>query len=464
MKQPDSKSVNIHITVNAPAATSVIVSPVGDQSPSISGAQSQPLGLGGLGDLAINRAKDIQSVFDTAQTVLSNTASDVQYVLNQFSGCAAAFDGIRVRVMDRVLEYSSELLQFVVRDVSDVIIAALDKLKIGKKIERDPQLRVYQLVNPYQSIWKGSNPANPDQLDEPLVHLLASPDDLAAICQTMRPLIFVHGAGYAPGPGDAFQFFQDMETQLQLFQQGPRQDLAVILVSWDSVLADADLQNILVALTVVGPVPVGVMWIVWSVYWRELERRANSAASQITPGTPHSLVEYLRVATKSQVNNPSPDYSKQLFAFSHSLGCRLWAEAVRSYGGDGLIFPDAGRWWCIEGAIPYGSFNAEGRYADQPRSYGSFGDGGKSGLRVWYSNTDAVLGALYVFATGGAAVGQWGVQGTSFPINTENVTQEAGISHDDLRLGQWFGDTRGYFTGVGARFRKALASDITPIH
>ncbi len=431
-------AANVKITIHAPAAATVVVSPIWSET------QETPDrgAFFGLGDISKKAKRELGNLYGAAKAVVDNTVDDIQGTIGDVSECLSRIDAIRVRVMDRGLEYTSDVTRYVVSAVLDAILAAEGRLD---PISEDPQLTLWWLQNPKRMMWPepGQEPEDPAVFPADNPGGL-TPVELEHIRSSHRPFVFVHGAGYGPGWQNAIEFFKSMERELQLFKNEAADDLAVIIVSWNSELTNPLRQSILEALTVVDPAAPEVMWVVWAIYWRALEKRAGVAASQMG-----QFVDKL-------TNTPGP----QMFAFSHSLGNYVWAEAI--WNSDANL-PEIGRWWCIEAAIPYGSFDREGRYASVVSRYSAHVRTGRTGLRVWYSNTDAVLGTIYVYATQAVAVGQWGVFGTEFPVNTEDVTADAGISHDDTRLGILFGDTRGYFTGVGERFRQAMIGDFAPI-
>jgi hypothetical protein len=427
-----SNRASVQITVNALVANSVIIAPGTLEAPT-----ARPLG-GWLSDEADKVQSTKEDLINTAVAIVGNTIQDVKDTLRNIadctSGCLASVETIRTRVFNRFMEYTCDGMRFVIKSLTDVILGAQGQL--GDSLQRPPNLQVVTLINPNQSVWLTDDNGQPIQPNFGLI-------DIDVLRETQqRKLIFVHGAGYDGSMENAFEYFRAFELAAGIFRDGPHEfEYVVVLVAWDSVMNGEDLQSIADALGVVlsGTVPPEIIWGLYATYWAELERRARVAAQQLVP--------WLQAA----FSGPA---TAQTFAFSHSLGCYLWAEAISNMT---VTFPNAGRWWCMEAAIPFGAFNREGPYTSVGAAYAQ---GDQSGLRVWYSNKDAVLSTLYVFATGTEAVGRWGVYGTGYATNTEDVTAEAGIDHDDGRI---LRHQENYWGDVGVRMRKALQSDINPI-
>jgi hypothetical protein len=436
----ERSQARVQVTINALAANSVVIAP-GENATTAAHTRTTH---GWIKDKVRELQDHKERALRAITGFVNNSINDVRATLGDIaectSGCLAHIDAIRVRLFNRAMEYANTSIRYIIADAQDSIIEAEGFL--GIKLERPPSLTVVLLENPYQSVWQ-YDPDHPG-VNEP-VFIPVTINDVSR--DTRRKLIYVHGAGFDPDPRVAFEYFKALELETRIFQASSRNtEFAVLLVSWDSVMTGQNNFDIRQSLGLPrsGDPAIELGWGIWATYWRELEHRAHDAALELIP-----WIE--AVLSRPNVGQP--------FTFSHSLGCYVWAAAMSRVNTTG--FPACGRWWCMQAAIPFGSFNLEGDYTRAGQVYAS---ADQSGLRVWFSNTDGVLSTLYVFATGVEAVGRWGVYGTGYPINTEDVTALAKVFHDDNRILGPVGVRDSYFTLVGPRIRELIQQDLPPIH
>ncbi len=237
------------------------------------------------------------------------------------------------------------------------------------------------------------------------------------------PLLFIHGVEY----GSPTEVIRDLvQPFLKSMYGDPSQKKAVhrdvYFISWNSALIGAELRQYMQSQTQLARA--------WSfakelsrcpLYFRDVERRAALAGEALIP----FIIEWCS------------DSSVGPTVVSHSLGAKVWADALKSIATRSAMLARPGIWWNLQPALARRAFTSEGEYALVAQMY----QGGPQARAVtWYSRFDFVLSTLFWIAKGSPALGQFGCPKKSIPQRdvTKWVGEAHGMNHISGRLGTLF--------------------------
>lgn len=374
-------------------------------------------------------ANTLSDIVQTGRTIIGNTIADVDYILGNIKGCIQGcergIDNVRLRLTHRGIQYIS-LVTGVLCSTglipSDIIKRIYEKL--SRKLERDPEHKIFHLTNPKLYVWEGAEPLY-NEID---------PNSFV-FNQDKEAWVFIHGMLYSAlkkdgsdfkrseTKVDVFDYFYNFERKAKIFNPDPNsrpnQDnskIEIYLVSYDSEMRDDDEEEIKVLLQsqVLGG---GNFYLLTAaVYWREMVRRAKKTANHIIP-----FLDKL-------ANNKGR-------AITHSLGCYVLAEAaqkINKNASESSYHRAFGSWWCMSAALPSDAFSNTGDFDKAPLIAGKGADHERiwSGTTVWYSLADIVLMLLYPLGSCTTALGLTGLGVNDKEIaEDENITTITDVHH-----------------------------------
>lgn len=237
------------------------------------------------------------------------------------------------------------------------------------------------------------------------------------------PLLFIHGVEY----GSPIEVVRDLVKPFlsSIYSKNDARSViqrTIYFVSWNSLLMNEEIRTELSIQSNVAR----ASWIVkefrrWHLYCNDVERRATSAG--------HALIPFIAEWCSHSKIGPT--------VVSHSLGAKVWAEALKMIASESTMLSRPGIWWNLQPALARSAFTKHGEYALVAQMY----HGGQQAKAVtWYSRFDFVLSTLFWFAKGQPALGQFGCPDQVIPQKdvTKWVKEAHGMNYITGSLGNLF--------------------------
>lgn len=237
------------------------------------------------------------------------------------------------------------------------------------------------------------------------------------------PLLFIHGVEYG-SPSEVIRDLVQPFLKSMYADQTHKKTLNrdVYFVSWNSALIGTELRQYMQSQTHMARAWTFAKELSrWPHYFHDVERRAALAGAALIP----FIIEWCS------------DSSVGPTVVSHSLGAKVWADALKSIATNSAMLARPGIWWNLQPALARRAFTSEGEYALVAQMY----QGGPQARAVtWYSRFDFVLSTLFWIAKGSPALGQFGCPKQSIPQRdvTKWVGEAHGMNHISGRLGTLF--------------------------
>lgn len=271
-------------------------------------------------------------------------------------------------------------------------------------------------------LWRLKNPETMLQgthLDAVFEHV-HSPKDVES---DEPPLVFIHGVEYG-SPVEVLRdlvrpFLLSLYSKTSINQALQR---TIYFVSWNSVLMSSTKRSELLSQSKFSR----SLWIVkelprWHYYCQAVEERAALAGQALIP----FIVEW---CSHSKIG-PT--------VVSHSLGAKVWADALKTIASESSMLTRPGVWWNLQPALTRSAFTQHGEYALVAKMY----HGGSQAKAVtWYSRFDFVLSTLFWITKGKPALGQFGCPDQAIPQRdvTKWVKEAHGVNYLTGSLGSLF--------------------------
>lgn len=272
------------------------------------------------------------------------------------------------------------------------------------------------------ALWRLKNPSQlvcGSYLDA-IFEEVTNPDDVSA---DEPPILFIHGVEY----GSPMEVIRDLVQPFlasvcsKNSEQTPFQR-TIYFVSWNSVLISQELRlqmqrqsKMVRAVSFVKEIRR------WRGYFYDVERRAANAGLSLIP----FVIEW---CSQSRIG-PT--------VVSHSLGAKVWADALNTIASQSTMLTRPGIWWNLQPALARHAFTRQGEYALVAQMYQG---GGQAKAVTWYSRFDFILSTLFLFAKGKPALGQFGCPEHIMPQKdvTKWVGEAHGMNHISGQLGTFF--------------------------
>ena len=245
----------------------------------------------------------------------------------------------------------------------------------------------------------------------------------ADVADDEPPLVFIHGVEY----GSPTEVLRDLVRPflLSLYSRtniNTTPQRTIYFVSWNSILMSASKRS---ELKEQSKFARG-LWITkeiprWHYYFQDVEQRAALAGQALIP----FIVEW---CSHSKIG-PT--------VVSHSLGAKVWADALKTIASESSMLTRPGVWWNLQPALSRSAFTQQGEYALVAKMY----HGGSQAKAVtWYSRFDFVLSTLFWIAKGKPALGQFGCPDQVIPQKdmTKWVREAHGVNYLTGSLGSLF--------------------------
>ncbi|MFD5020224.1 hypothetical protein ACFWMP_15080 [Paenibacillus sp. NPDC058367] len=278
---------------------------------------------GSLGKWSNEAKGAVRDAGQMADQFYKNTIGDITDSLGNISQCLASLDKIRIRVMERTIEYHTAALRVLIRSnyVEQEIIETVWHM-VKNDIRRSPEPAIYHLPNPKSSV--GAKKIDIES------HVFP---------KNKYPSILVHGMGYNASLDDAYSFYRDFEDHVDVFSDSRYADHDIYLVSYDTELTDESDSIIRAAIELLlGMIPGGDLEpLVLGVFWRELERRASLTGDYIFP-----FLKRIKQEVPTALG----------FAVTHSLGCFTLASASQKLLSENRNNKIFSKWLCMAAALP----------------------------------------------------------------------------------------------------------------
>ncbi|MCX6125712.1 MAG: hypothetical protein NTV34_13350 [Proteobacteria bacterium] len=291
--------------------------------------------------------------------------------------------------------------------------------------EEAANLTVWHLKNPIQVALLGANVAE--------FYAVNCPEDLSR--ESRPPLLFLHGVEFS-GPKEVLRDFvqpflssliQPSDSQDESIKTQPAHSIGnnipVYFIAWNSALLEPRFRTSMSSMSSQQRALSFIRRIShWGFYFRDVEKRASLAARELVP--------FIYKLMNNRKTGPT--------IISHSLGAKVWADALLQISRESTMRIRPGVWWNLQPALSYRAFSAGGEYETITRLYQSC-DHARS--IIWYSRMDFVLSTLFLIAKRARAMGQFGCHGGN-GLPQRDVTlwiKEAhGMAHIRGRLGSFF--------------------------
>ncbi len=368
-----------------------------------------------------------------ADKLIQNTTDDMSDYIDHTLNCFGEMDQIRIRATERFIQYETAYVRALIEKkiIPSELIRKVQELIFGK-LPPHPEPTLFILSNPdevwsrEEPIWKEFDVNNEDPR------------------RNRKPIILVHGAGYARKHEEANKFFKYFEEAAHLFKGDRPPNVDIYVLNYDSEITNETKTMINVAIeTVLQEVVLGESDIIYTAaLWKELVQRAHDAGER-------HLTPLFNKIFRFDVTEG--------YIVSHSLGNEAVAFAAKKYyeGRESDYIPICKSWWCMAAAIPADSFTNTGQYAISTKI--SLTGGNEEGTVVWFSRVDSVLSSLYPMGNitpQGEPILALGVTGAlihQLPLTNLDVTSCTLFTHQV---------TDGYFEKVGSNIRGRLGTEI----
>lgn len=360
-------------------------------------------------------AKSIDELAEIGKQIIKNADEDFKAFYEDFekcigvdiNECGVLIDNTRLRLTHRIIQYYSLAIGAL---CSQKLIPTNTIDKVYQKLKRilnhdDIKPQILRLTNPSNSVWP-----NQQGHTEKTKYKIINPEEFI-LEEGREAWVFIHGMLYKALEKDGsdfssaerksvFDFFSDFEKEAEVFkpssQESERPDsskIDIYLVNYDSEIRDEDEEQIKIVLESYVLENSNFYLLIAAVYWKEMERRAEKAATHIKP----FLEELVRKR------------NWKWRAFTHSLGCYVLANAAEQIKEiqDSEVFGFQS-WWCMNAAMTSDSFSNTGDFKHAPMITPS-PQGIKQGTSVWYSLGDIVLMLLFPLCTCTTALGFTGL-------------------------------------------------------
>lgn len=379
----------------------------------------------------------IKETINNKKQLINNTLFDIESILKPTENCIKRIDDIRVQLSSRVIEYENIMFrQLIDNKVLPVELIKKVRTQIRSQLEKNPNPRIFKLINPKESVWNGKA----EKLQEVDVNV--------PLPQDHTPYVFIHGTQYRASKSEAFEFYRQFELVAKMFNN-PYVDYSktdIYLVSYDSNLTDEEVLIIRKGFSDVlsSQVSGDSSQLYIAVLWEELERRARFTAD-------NKILPFLKQISLS--NNKGR-------VITHSLGCYALAHAgyqfIKKYPS---MKPPFLSWFCMAPTLPENAFAYTGIFSEASKIAG-IPKGIDKGTSIWFSNFDFILTSIYVLTENRLPMGQRGAVALPYSYTNIDVTKCVKDIHmtKEHEIGGIL--TPGYFTLLGPTIRKILHTEV----
>jgi hypothetical protein len=248
-----------------------------------------------------------RAVGEQTQQFIDETSRSITAILQGVEQCKKKIGEIIRVVANRAVEEQIAMARLMMK-LKLMPVELIDKVwdQVSPDLKSDPDPKLYVLQNPHEAVHNNARPVFKTERTTPVA-----------------PNVFIHGMGYDGSPEAAFYgFYKDFESQAEMFPRaGPGRFGGIHLLCYKSDLTLEKKTLIQRGIEgIIGEVVSADSFLILSVYWRELERRAREVSRRFLM----PIVRQWRGTSELT----------RFVVVSHSLGCYLFADCAHQLAAE----------------------------------------------------------------------------------------------------------------------------------